>query len=373
MSVTRTYTLEEYIRPIWEGDTVAHETVLFREDERKARLTFPADEILGVLSSDLLTEFEEGRDWLLEDGCIVRPEGSRLPFMPMTRFYPPEHRDGQDFACSEEGHPWLGFGEGNTMLPFMTDITYRHSEPWKGPIPPSRTAKIARFLSRLEQGLESTVVFYGDSITTGANSSGVVGVPPFAAPFPEMTADALARKYGCALRLDVKPYEPLKEISPVGGRVLHYVNTSVGGMESNWARANAAERVTAYRPDLVVLAFGMNDGGKPADEFLRLTKETVALIREGTPGADILLLSTMLPHWRAAGFFGNQDKFEDALADFAEHKEHIGLAPMTSVHRYLLTRKEFYHASGNNINHPSDFLARVYAMVLLAAMGVLKA
>ncbi len=368
--VTKTYTLEEYIRPLWEGDTVAHETVLFREDEHKARLTFPADEILGVLSSDLLTEFEEGRDWRLEDGCIVRPEGSRLPFMPLTTFYPPEHRDGHDFGCSEEGHPWLGFGEGNTMLAFMTDITYRHSAPWTGPVPPSQTHKLARFLGRLEKGLESTVVFYGDSITTGANSSGTVGVPPFAQPFPEMTAAALAKKYGYELALDVKPYEPMKEIPSVGTHVLHYVNTSVGGMESNWAKANVGERVTAYRPDLVVLAFGMNDGGKPVEEFLRLTKETAALIREGTPGADILLLSSMLPHRRAAGFFGNQDLFEDALAAFAEPEEHIGLAPMTSVHRYLLTRKEFYHASGNNINHPSDFLARVYAMVLLAALGV---
>jgi hypothetical protein len=42
---------------------------------------------------------------------------------------------------------------------------------------------------------------------------------------------------------------------------------------------------------------------------------------------------------------------------------------MSSVHRHLLARKEYYHMTGNNINHPNDFLARVYGMVLMAVMG----
>ena len=54
----------------------------------------------------------------------------------------------------------------------------------------------------------------------------------------------------------------------------------------------------------------------------------------------------------------------------ADREEHVGLAPMTSVHRHLLGRKQYYHASGNNVNHPSDFMARVDAMVLLAALAV---
>ena len=43
---------------------------------------------------------------------------------------------------------------------------------------------------------------------------------------------------------------------------------------------------------------------------------------------------------------------------------------MTSMHRHLLRRKEYYHATGNNVNHPSDFMARVYAMTLCAALGI---
>ncbi|MCR5683787.1 MAG: SGNH/GDSL hydrolase family protein [Clostridiales bacterium] len=370
MDVSRSYSLGEYIRPLWVGDTVAHETVLFREDEREAKLAFPMDEIGGVYTADLGTEFEEGRDYLLRDGSLVRPEGSRMPFIPLDRFYPAEHRDGQDFGCTEEGHPFLGFGEGDAMIRFMVDVTYRHAAVWDGPIPPPQTDKCVRFLDKLARGEEATILFYGDSITTGANSSGVVGVPPHAEPFPVMTARALAEKYGYTLSIDVIPYGPVDPVKKTGSRVLHYVNTAVGGMDSKWGLANVGERAIAYQPDLMILAFGMNDGWRSCAEFTDLTKQIARAVQKDSPMTDILLLSSILPHWRAAGFYGHQIEYEDGLWAFAEGEEHIGVAPMTSMHRHLLRRKEYYHATGNNVNHPSDFMARVYAMTLCAALGV---
>ena len=370
MEVSRQYDLKEYIRPLWEGDLVSHESVLFREDEHASRLVFPADEILGVFSADLKTEYEEGRDYALEYGCLVRLPGSRMPFIPMERFYPAEHRDGQDFGCVEPGHPLLGFGEGDAMIRYMVDVTYRHGAAWNGPVPQPQTEKCGRFLSRLERGEEATILFYGDSITTGANSSGTVGVPPFARPFPEMTAEALAEKYGYRVSADVRPYEELKPVEPCGGRVLHYVNTAVGGMDSRWGLDNVGPRAAAYKPDLMVLAFGMNDGWRTREQYMELTRGIVSAFEEACPECDIILLSSILPHWRAAGFFMHQIEYEEGLRQYAASKDHIALAPMTSVHRHILGRKQYYHASGNNINHPSDFMARVYAMVLLAVLGV---
>ncbi|MBQ5354767.1 MAG: SGNH/GDSL hydrolase family protein [Clostridia bacterium] len=368
--VTRTYTLDEYIRPIWEGNTVAHETVLFREDEHAALLSFPADEILAVLSADLGTEYEEGVDYALEYGALVRLPGSRMPFIPMSRFYPAEHRDGEDFGCTEPGHPFLGFGEGDAMIRYMVDVTYKHSAEWTGPKVKPQTDKLARFLGKLERGEEAVIVFYGDSISVGGNSSGFVGIPPYAPIFAEMTAEALARKYGYAVSFDVKSGGPLDPVKKTGGKVLHYVNTSVGGMDSRWGLDHVGERAIAYEPDLVVLGFGMNDGWRTRAQFMELTEGIVSAIRKEVPGADILLLSSILPHWRAAGFFGHQIEYETGLSMLADREEHVGLAPMTSVHRHLLGRKQYYHATGNNVNHPSDFMARVYAMVLLAALGV---
>lgn len=38
-----------------------------------------------------------------------------------------------------------------------------------------------------------------------------------------------------------------------------FYNTSVSGMDTDWAVQNAEERVCRYHPDLVILGFGMND------------------------------------------------------------------------------------------------------------------
>lgn len=41
---------------------------------------------------------------------------------------------------------------------------------------------------------------------------------------------------------------------------------------------------------------------------------------------------------------------------------------MTSLHASLLEKKPYYHMTGNNINHPNDFLARLYAQSIVEAI-----
>ncbi len=38
---------------------------------------------------------------------------------------------------------------------------------------------------------------------------------------------------------------------------------------------------------------------------------------------------------------------------------------MTTTHADLLKRKRFQDFTGNNVNHPNDFLVRAYAQVML--------
>jgi hypothetical protein len=41
---------------------------------------------------------------------------------------------------------------------------------------------------------------------------------------------------------------------------------------------------------------------------------------------------------------------------------------MTAVHGSLLSKKSYADMTGNNINHPNDYLARVYAQTLLTTV-----
>ena len=340
------YDRSKYMLPFWSSDVIYHETVMFVEGDKTALLMYPAEEIFEVSSSDLETLYKEGEDYRLEDGALVLCENGSLPVMPLSEFYPDPATalPGTYFECTVEGHPLLGFSETPKFIEKQIAVTYRPSGRWEGPVP-ERQPKFDRFLKKLLSGEPVTVVYFGDSISTGANSSSVYGRKPNAENWCRMSCSAM------------------EDISGNGN--VTYINTAVGGMESIWAVDNIEERVTAYDPDLVVYAFGMNDHTKPAEEFIRLTDLSVSGIREACPECDVLLVSTMLPHKRARGFWNNQDIYEDAMKEYVKDKEHVGLAPVTGIHRYLLTRKEYYHATGNNVNHPNDFLARMYAQTVI--------
>ena len=73
------------LTPLWEGDTVFAESVLFYPDPRTgeigpAPLFYPADEILRVTSSDFMIEYKENTDYYLENGRLFRtPDSDKQP------------------------------------------------------------------------------------------------------------------------------------------------------------------------------------------------------------------------------------------------------------------------------------------------------
>lgn len=81
------------------------------------------------------------------------------------------------------------------------------------------------------------MVLLGDSISVGHNASGLYGVPP------ERSG------YGSLLAATVQHWS---------GTPVDLVNLSVGGMGSEWGLAQM-DAVLAAEPDLLLLAFGMND------------------------------------------------------------------------------------------------------------------
>ena len=82
------YDLNSYMTPIWEGNTVYNESVMFVGKDDKAPLLYTPSEIISVRSADLLTEYREGIDYALEDGKLVLCEGSSIPVMAESEYYP---------------------------------------------------------------------------------------------------------------------------------------------------------------------------------------------------------------------------------------------------------------------------------------------
>jgi lysophospholipase L1-like esterase len=146
-------------------------------------------------------------------------------------------------------------------------------------------------------------------------------------------------------------------------------NLSVGGMDSVWG-LKQVPAVLAEAPDLVILAFGMNDasGQRKPVEFSGIIKQTVDQIHAGRPECDVILVSPMTanPEWShsAPELYPAYAKVLGALA-----APGCAMADVTSVWTAVLEKKPYLCLSGNGLNHPNDFGHRLYADVILTVIG----
>ncbi|MBO9625308.1 MAG: SGNH/GDSL hydrolase family protein [Microbacterium sp.] len=144
---------------------------------------------------------------------------------------------------------------------------------------------------------------------------------------------------------------------------LTFRNPSVAGMDSAWGAANASTLVAADRPDLVVIAFGMNDGtgNVSASTFKTNVQSIMASVRAVNPDAEFVLVAPTLAN-AATTYAGAQASYKAVLDQLAGTG--VVVMDMTSIHQSLLAKKRFQDMTGNNVNHPNDFLSRAYAQAL---------
>lgn len=339
--------LDSYLAPYAGAKLIVNESImpLYRSGESgelTIRLMDGIKRIVSVRTATLDKTFTEGRDYLVKDGRLVIPEGSEIRIMPWSEYNPAE---GQ-FDCVNGGK--LIFGEANTMHTRQYAVTYEPSDDiFTGKYFPTAAPELARSREILGKR-EFRLAFYGDSITYGCNASGLfAGVPPYMPVYPVLTAEKLRSE----------------------GYAVDYYNPSIGGMDARWGKANAERYFADHSPDLTVIAFGMNDGtGRvPVADFIERIKAIVGTIRKINPDAEFILVATTLPN-PLSRFVGLQEDYEEPLCELAK-SEGCALLNMTELHRTLLARKDYWHMTGNNINHPSDFLARLYAQGVLALLG----
>ena len=80
------YDEETYTLPLWKGNFIYHEDILFFRNRKSARLLYPIDRIISVRSYDLQTEFTEGTDYTVKDGELYITENSAIPVWDIEPF-----------------------------------------------------------------------------------------------------------------------------------------------------------------------------------------------------------------------------------------------------------------------------------------------
>ena len=134
----------------------------------------------------------------------------------------------------------------------------------------------------------------------------------------------------------------------------------------------ACSTFESENPDLVIIAFGMNDGcGIDPETYTKNINTMVATIEEKCPDACIIVVGTCLPNDKVAWGPGGGSLLRFHI-DYIEHLKaaeklwkNAAHADVTTVNIEMFERKVYQDVAGSNSNHPNDYMHRVYAQTLI--------
>lgn len=341
-----------HLKPFWEGTTMHGESCFFLEESAGAAptstLLFTPRKILSVVHTATGTTYQEGRDYTLDKAArrLTLTKDSRIPFTTRADYEPPVGKSGQLYR---DGTRDIFFENEHLFHDLQVEVTYEHKKKdWSrlgGPVPEPAGDNLADLNRKLAAGDALTVCLLGDSISFGLNASGIAGVAPHQPAYGDLFVQGLTARFG----------------SPI-----QFTNFSVSGMGAPWG-IEQAPLVAEKKPDLAIIAFGMNDASgrfSPAD-FTANIQRIMDGIKAGHPETCFIVISPMLGNadWKHAAP-DLYPQYRDALMTL--RGPGVAVADLTSFWSVFLNRKRFVDIAGNGVNHPNDFGYRVYAQVLLA-------
>ena len=347
--------------PVWASDTVTNEPVVFIDQgdgKPVAKLLFEPSEILSIRSADLAKTYEAGKDIIVPakgSREFSLPQGSAVPFLKLEELFPPA--GAPDAIRAAKGERAAKFGENRFMrwaenprafLVKQVVITYRHKEKWNGFRPEYAEKELARTLSKLKNKEPLKIAVIGDSISAGGSASVTVRQPPLMPPYDRLVLDRLRKTYG--------------------GDIQH-VNLAKGGQVTEWALTQIP-LIIDQKPDLVIVAFGMNDGSgriKP-ERFGEAHAKLLEGVRAGLPDADFIFVSPIYgnPEWTGSAP-DLYPKYLETLKGF--QGPGIAVADVTTPFGEMLALKSYADLTVNGVNHPNDFGHRLYADVIFGLLA----
>jgi lysophospholipase L1-like esterase len=340
---------QQRLAPIAGGGTVYRETCLpiaeSRDTEVTLSLLYPAKKIVEVFSNATGTKLSEGRDWTLRDGKLVLPAGSHAPLQIESEFFasPLKEKDGSTKMIRSQ----IRLMEGTWYIERQIEVTYEPaSRDWKWPAAISSPDSLPRLMKKLIAKEPVTMILFGDSIAAGGNASKFQGTWPWQPCFGELVARAVEKHYG----------------GPIT-----FLNHSRAGATSAWALTQVDSQVAWFKPDLAIIAYGMNDRADGRREMHRANIEKmIDIIRAASPDTECLVVTPMLNNpMQPTGLEPVKFLRDEALKI---ERPGIAFADITGTHLAIIEHKPYLDLSGNGANHPNDFLHRIYAQRILEVL-----
>ena len=195
------------LRPFWLGDVVDGESVLFIKQDAnataQAQVMFPILELLEVKNSRGDVTYEPGRDYQFsaESRTITLPLGSRIPSVLPAALRRPANT--QKYALTHrDGNGEILFGAQLEYAGMQTCVTYRHPpNHWKAEVPAFDATQLPKCAALLTERQPLIIVTLGDSISGGANASGMLDAAPYQPAYPELVRRGLSARPGPRVEL----------------------------------------------------------------------------------------------------------------------------------------------------------------------------
>ena len=344
------YELADSLTPVFGGGKMRGESVfpLGGEDgsAAKAKLLFAPKKIESAYTyrSGEKVYLEEGKDFKVSGGAVEFLRGGKVREIPYSEIYSDKQDElkklGGCFFFQNLGK-YAFFAEGIWFHQRQVFFNYSYdgqSDFILQKRPPKSLKKTVRLL---KSGKPVKIVLYGDSISAGANATFRNDFPPFSPTWAQIVEKSLRKTYGKNVKL---------------------VNRALGGTTIGWGERNIENLVLPDKPDLVILAFGMNDVCEP--ETRRETLEKMMdKVRTKNPNAEFIIVSSMRanPLWNKS--MAIQDQYPNVDKSLASQS--VVVANVRAAHDALLEKKRYIDMTGNNVNHPNKFLINVYAQTIL--------
>ena len=334
-----------------ETTHIEEEILVFSEEECggrvSAHLTFPNPSHLVI---------KDRKGYMLEEGKDYVAAGSCVELLNRDLFY--YHADWLHNENVPEEMPTEN-GLYNIKDCLMPEAEYLRSTQFlatydcdkaKLPCPVSDWLCLPQTYQKLKEQKRLKIMLFGDSISNAANSSWEMGYVGYEHWFE--TA--------------------LKQVKELYGAEIIWKNVSRSGYGTEWGKEAVKEKFEREQPDLVVIAFGMNDAseGMSVEIFTENTRNIMEQIRELSPGTEFILIATPVPNRMWTDAYKEQKNLIHGLRTLEQ--EGVTVLNMTSVFLWLLERKRYIEISGNHVNHPNDFSYRFYTEAMTELFETLK-